>query len=181
MNIVVGSTNPVKIEAVQEAFRRYWPECGVMGVEVKSGVDEQPRSEQETIRGAENRAVEAGQQGDFGVGLEGGVCEIKGKMFECAWVCVVRKSQITNTQILKSGYEEGLGGGLYFELPEKIAEKIRAGGELGPIMEEMMKYDVKRTNGAIGVLTRDQLKRKDAYVQIVLSALIKFVSPEWYH
>ncbi len=170
MRVVVGSKNPVKVGAVQEAFRRYFPDCEVSGVEVKSGVNEQPMSEVETVMGARNRARRCIGNANYGVGIEGGVCEIEGKMFECAWVCVVDRKG-----------EEGLGGGLYFELPGKIAEKIRQGGELGPIMEQMMKYDVKRTNGAIGVLTKDELKRKDAYVQIILSALIKFVSPEWYH
>lgn len=173
MRIVVGSKNPVKVGAVEEAFRKYWPDCEVVGVEVASGVAGQPMSEEETIKGARNRAVSALRQArgklDYGVGIEGGVTEIKGKMFECAWVAIVDKRGV-----------EGLGGGLYFELPGKVAERIREGGELGPIMAEIMRYDVKRTNGAIGVLTKNQLDRKQAYVQIVLSGLIKFVSPEWY-
>ncbi len=179
MKVVVGSTNPVKIEAVREAFKKYWPKCEVIGCEVESGVAGQPMSEEETMRGAENRAKAAVKTGgDYGVGIEGGVTEIGGKMFECAWVCVMRKSQISNSPILK--YDIGLGGGLYFELPPKVAAKIKQGGELGPIMAEVMQYDVKRTNGAIGVLTKDRLDRKSAYKHIVLSALVKFVSSEWY-
>lgn len=170
MKIVVGSNNPVKIKAVEEAFRLYYPDCEVVGVEVNSGVAGQPRSEGETITGAKNRAQTAIQHGtDYGVGLEGGVTEIEGKMFECAWVAIVDKKG-----------KAGLGGGLYFELPPKVAELIKAGGELGPIMEQVMQYDVKRTNGAIGVLTKDRTDRKSAYMQIVLSALVKFVSEEWY-
>ncbi len=172
--------NPVKVGAVEEAFKRYWPECEVVGMEVESGVAAQPITEQETMDGARNRAMACIGDNEYGVGIEGGVTMIEGKMFECAWVCVVKKSQITNSPILKLEYEEGLGGGLYFELPEKIAEKIKSGGELGPIMEEIMKFDVKRTSGAIGVFTKGQLDRKSAYVHIMLSALIKFVSPEWF-
>ena len=74
-----------------------------------------------------------------------------------------------------------MGGVLYFELPGKIAERIRAGEELGPIMQEYMKYDVKRTDGAIGVLTKGGLTRQQAYEQIVKSAMVKFVSPEWFN
>ena len=48
MKITVGSTNPVKVGAVMEAFQKYWPECEVEGKEVVSGVAEQPRSEEET-------------------------------------------------------------------------------------------------------------------------------------
>lgn len=169
MKVMVGSKNPVKVGAVEEAFEKYWPECNVVGVEVNSGVSSQPMSEEETINGAINRAKASLGNNEYGVGLEGGVCTIQDKMFECAWACVARRDEV-----------EGLAGGLYFELPAKIAERIRKGEELGPIMEELMRYDVKRTKGAIGVFTKGQLDRKSAYVQIVLSALIKFVSPEWY-
>lgn len=190
IKVVVGSKNPVKVMAVEEVFKKYWPECEVRGVEVNSGVSAQPMSELETMKGARQRAdlaIKTDVNAQYGVGIEGGVCEVEGKMFECAWACIVRAvptAQLSQAGQMpksgKQGYDEGLGGGLYFELPEKIASKIRAGGELGPIMEEIMKFDVKRTNGAIGVLSKDQLDRKSAYVQIVVSALIKFVSPEWY-
>lgn len=166
----MGSKNPVKVEAVEEVFRKYWAECEVGGSEVVSGVGEQPMSEQETMDGARNRAKTCIGEADYGVGIEGGVCEIEGKMFECAWACVVDRSG-----------KEGLGGGLYFELPSKIAKQIKAGGELGPIMDEFTgKTNVKQGSGAIGVFTKGELDRKAAYVQIVLSAMIKFVSPEWF-
>lgn len=185
MKVIVGSKNPVKVGAVKEGFGRYFSDLVVVGSEVKSGVGEQPMSEKETMNGARLRAyaaLKSDPKADYGVGLEGGVTELnptspnwtgmhggKGKMFECAWVAIVDRDG-----------KEGLAGGLYFELPEKIAAKIRVGGELGPIMEKIMKYDVKRSEGAIGVFTKGQLDRKGAYVQIVLSALIKFVSPEWF-
>ncbi len=180
IKVIVGSKNPVKVEAVEVAFRKYWPGSEVVGIEVESGVAAQPMSEAETMNGARQRAyraLEIDESADYGVGIEGGVCDIEEKLFECAWVCVVKKSQIINDKLSNI---EGVAGGLYFELPKKIASKIRNGGELGPIMEEIMKFDVKRTNGAIGVFSKDQLDRKSAYVQIVLSALIKFVSPEWF-
>lgn len=186
MRIVVGSRNPVKVGAVEEAFGRYYKDPQIIGVAVQSGVSSQPMSEKETMDGARQRAYAALKSdgtADYGVGLEGGVTELsptspnwagmhgsKGKMFECAWACVVSRSG-----------EEGLGGGLYFELPEKIAIKIRAGGELGPLMDEMSgESDIKQKMGAIGMFTKGQLDRKQAYVHIVLSALIKFVSPEWF-
>lgn len=186
MKIVVGSKNPVKVGAVTEGFRRYFVDCEVIGIDVASGVAAQPMSERETMNGARQRAYEAlktDPTAEYGVGVEGGVTEFdptspnwsgirggKGRLFECAWVAIVDKNG-----------KEGLGGGLYFELPEKIAVKIKNGGELGPIMNEMTGEDnVKQKMGAIGIFTKGQLDRKNAYVQIVLSALIKFVSPEWF-
>ncbi len=173
MKVVVGSKNPVKVGSVEEAFKKYWPDCEVVGIEVESGVSAQPMSELETTKGARQRAISAlksNEGADYGVGLEGGVTEVEGKMFECAWACVVDKNG-----------KEGLSGGLYFELPQKIANEIRKGGELGPLMDQFTgKINVKQGSGAIGIFTKGQLDRKTAYVQIVLSALIKFVSPEWF-
>ena len=48
MKVIVGSKNPVKVGAVEEVFRRYWPDCEVVGIEVESGVSAQPMSEKET-------------------------------------------------------------------------------------------------------------------------------------
>ena len=170
MKVVVGSTNPVKVGAVIDAFHQYFPDCTVIGKKVASGIKEQPLSEEETVRGARNRARASVVDGDYGVGLEGGVTEIEGVMFECAWCVVVDKEG-----------REGVGGGLYFELPEKVASRIRVGGELGPIMNELTGEEkVKEKAGAIGIFTRGKLDRKTAYVQLVTSALIKFVSPEWF-
>lgn len=173
MKIIVGSKNPVKVESVKEAFQKYWPEAVVNGIEVKSGVSEQPQSEEETTRGARQRAIlalKSDTSADYGVGLEGGVTEVEGKLFECAWVAIVDRNG-----------NEGLAGGLYFELPEKIASEIRKGGELGPLMDKFTgQTNVKQGSGAIGIFTKGELDRKTAYVQIVLSALIKFVSPEWF-
>ena len=183
MKVVVGSKNPVKVGAVAEAFGKYWPESEVVGIEVVSGVGEQPMSEQETMIGARQRAraaFEVDPKADYGVGLEGGVTEIESKMFECAWACVVKRGgKPADAEAIAD--KEGSAGGLYFELPRKISEKIRAGGELGPIIDEMTgEKNVKQKGGAIGMFSKGRLDRRQAYVQIVLSALIKFVSPEWF-
>ncbi|MBU1922584.1 DUF84 family protein [Patescibacteria group bacterium] len=187
IRVVVGSENPVKIRAVRAVFGEYFPKCLVVGREVGSGVAEQPRSEGETRRGAENRAqaavaapqaAHAGGQASFGVGLEGGVCEIGGKLFECAWAAIVKRRDHNPSEADVA--EVGWGGGLYFELPPQIAGRIRAGEELGPIMAELMQYDVKRSDGAIGVLSKGRLTRQAAYEQIVKMAILKFVSPEWW-
>jgi inosine/xanthosine triphosphatase len=186
MKIVVGSKNPVKTQAVAEGFGKYFTKLEIVGVDVASGVASQPMSEKETMNGARQRAyaaLSADPSAEYGVGLEGGVTELnptsanwsglrggRGRLFECAWVAIVSREGV-----------EGLGGGLYFELPEQVATKIKAGGELGPIMDELTGVtNVKQSSGAIGIFTKGELDRKQAYVHIVLSALIKFVSPEWF-
>ena len=54
MKILVGSKNPVKIEAVKEAFEKYYNEVEVIGFSVESKVPTQPFND-ETFLGAENR------------------------------------------------------------------------------------------------------------------------------
>lgn len=173
MKIAVGSTNPVKVEAVATAFKKYYPDSQVVGFMVVSGVSEQPITEEETRKGARERAKAAllsGKEFDFGVGLEGGVTEFENVMYECAWACVIARDG-----------GEGAGGGLYFELPPEVARRIKEGGELGPIMDELTREkNVKQKSGAIGIFTKGQLDRKTAYIHLVLQALIRFVSPEWF-
>lgn len=174
MKIVVGSTNKVKIGAVESVFRQYYPDCVVVGVAIPSGVAEQPMSEQETIKGARSRAKGAllsDMNADYGVGLEGGVIEgAGGVMYSCAWACIASRDG-----------KEGMGGGLYFELPKTVADGIRSGGELGPLMDQLTgEIDNKHKAGAIGVFTKGKLDRTEAYSHLVYSALVKFVSPEWY-
>ncbi|MBP9670474.1 inosine/xanthosine triphosphatase [Candidatus Woesebacteria bacterium] len=173
MKVIVGSKNPVKVGSVEEAFKKNWPDSEVVGMDIDSGVSAQPMSEVETMNGARQRAIQAlksDSEANYGVGIEGGVTEVEGKMFECAWVAIADRAS-----------KEGLAGGLYFELPQKIANEISKGGELGPLMDQFTgKTNVKQGAGAIGIFTKGQLDRKTAYVQIVLSAMIKFVSPEWF-
>ena len=77
VKVMVGSTNPIKIEAVRTAFEMVWPEqiWDVTWVSAASGVSVQPMSDEECIIGARNRARAALAHSDaaYGVGLEGGL------------------------------------------------------------------------------------------------------------
>jgi non-canonical (house-cleaning) NTP pyrophosphatase len=61
MIINVGSKNDVKVNAVKETIRNYkfLEKSEVNGIEVPSGVSEQPKSMQEIIQGGMNRAKNA--------------------------------------------------------------------------------------------------------------------------
>lgn len=52
--VAVGSTNPVKVNAVQEAFRACFPGWmfDVRGIKAASGVSDQPMTDKETRSGA---------------------------------------------------------------------------------------------------------------------------------
>ena len=56
MKILVGSENPVKLEAVKDAFTKYFGDIEVVGIGVESHVPAQPVND-ETYIGAQSRAI----------------------------------------------------------------------------------------------------------------------------
>jgi len=172
MKVAIGSTNPVKINAVKYAFKKAYKNCEFVGLEAESEISDQPIGEEVTRKGAFNRAknVLKKAKADFGIGLEGGVMETEFGMMTSAWCCIIDKKG-------KASY----GGGMNFHLPEIVAEKIRNGGELGPIMDELLnEKDWKKKGGAIEIFTGGLLSRTKAYQRLVEMALTKFVASQWY-
>jgi len=98
MLIVLGSTSPLKLRAVQRAFAPLAAVC--RGCDVKSGVSDQPCGQKETLTGARNRATrsrETTPEAKLWVGIENGMLPIGEMSEECAnvksgWVdvaCIV--------------------------------------------------------------------------------------------
>src|SRR5699024_9190099 len=83
MDIVIGSQNKTKIQAVQTVFQ----DSNVTAHDVPSDVSQQPMADEETREGAINRANYAQwkKPGSIGIGLEGGVMRVSGKLFLCNW------------------------------------------------------------------------------------------------
>ncbi len=172
MKIAIGSKNPVKVAAVRDGLKNAFPKAEFVSIEVKSGVSNQPIGDEETVRGAINRATQAlkSSKADLGVGLEGGVEETKHGMMATVWCAIVDvKGKI------------GLGGGLHIHIPEIVAEKIRKGVELGKAMDELTnRKDTKHQEGAIGILTKGLIDRKTGYESLVRLATAKFLNPDLY-
>lgn len=172
MQIAVGSSNPVKFNAVWAVFAPLYPDPDIFSVEVPSDVAPQPWGNAETRRGAYNRARSALDLSgaDFGVGLEGGVQETESGLMTCAWAVIVGADGQT-----------GVGGNSSILLPAPVAEKVRAGIELGAAMDALVQVsDTRRKNGAIGILTNDLETRESAYAHILRLALAPFQHPDWY-
>lgn len=170
--IAVGSTNPAKIAAVQQAFERVWTDVAIVPVAVDSGVRDQPLCDDEAVRGARNRAQRglAATGADVGVGLEAGVADTPYGMFVFAWAAVVDGQGTL-----------GLGSSGRLLLPESVAQVIRGGGELGPVMDRFSGIDnVKYHLGAIGVFTGERITRAEALETAILYALAKFINPDYY-
>ena len=171
-NVVVGSTNPVKIAAAMAVIERSGSGARVRGLTVPSGVRDQPEGDAETIRGATQRARAAleASDADFGIGIEGGVVEEEGHMRTCAWAAVVSRDG-----------RVGVGGSLAMTLPDRVATLVRGGMELGHAMDRMTGMsDTKHKAGAVGVLTAGLVDRQRAYEALVTYALAQFLAPEYY-
>ena len=166
--VAVGSTNPVKLAAAKAVLTRLVPEIVIAAVSVPSGVPDQPFGDDETIRGAVERARAAREKlgADFGVGLEGGVVEMPdGLMRTCAWAAVVARSG-----------RHGVGGSLAMPLPDSVAAMIRDGLELGDAMDRLTgQSKTKHGVGAVGILTAGLVDRQAAYEVLVAYALAPFL------
>ncbi|PJF21617.1 MAG: inositol monophosphatase [Phototrophicales bacterium] len=171
MNIVVASTNPVKIECTRLGFEQVFPnvELTLSGVSVPSGVSDQPMSDDETLQGALNRATNAQlaePNADFWVGIEGGVADHQGELHCFAWVVVQSISKL------------GKGRTATFILPDEVAKLVRQGYELGHADDIVFgRQNSKQANGSVGILTKDILTRTSFYVPAVILALIPFIQP----
>jgi len=180
MNIFVGSTNPVKCNAVKIVAQEQWPKAIVEGFEVLSGISEQPRTDEETRQGARNRAIAAFEIGItknsklqksnvLGVGLEGGIHLLDGELWSTVWVAVVDAQQ--------QYYESN---GARFKIPKTIAELLAAGEEMGPAVSKLFAgANIKQQQGAIGVITRNFVDRTEEYASIAKLALGLWFGREW--
>ncbi len=172
MLIAIGSTNPVKCNAVRAVLGSLYPDADYTCVDVPSGVSAQPWGDLETRTGALNRARSAlaSAGADLGVGLEGGVQESEFGLLTSAW-CVL---------IDRAG-RAGVGGNSCVMLPDQVAADVRAGRELGSAMDRLVeRHNTKHQNGAIGILTNDLETRQSAYETLVRMALAPFLHSDWY-
>lgn len=171
--IIIASKNPAKIQAVENAFSKVFPkeQFQYEGISVPSGVPDQPIGEEETLVGAENRVENAKQKfdGDYWVGLEGGVAESGNQLEAFAWMVIKSKEM----------YGKGRTGSFF--LPSKVAELVHGGMELGHADDVVFgQSNSKQKGGAVGLLTNNLLTRTTYYEQALILALIPFINKEHY-
>ncbi len=175
--VIVGSTNPVKLTAVQTGFGAMFPRerFNFRGIDVPSGVSEQPQNDAETLQGAKQRAANAQEQvpeADFWVGIEGGVDGLPDNsetLLAFAWVVVLSTEQ------------RGCARTGAFVLPAPVTKLVSSGLELGEADDQVFgTQGSKLHNGAVGLLTHDVLTRDGFYAQAVQLALIPFINTQLY-
>lgn len=172
--IVVGSRNPVKINATLRGFELAFPERAfqVEGIITDSGVSDQPMSEGETLLGATNRAktVLAESDCDFAAGIEGGISTIQDQFFAAAWVVLLDRDG--NKAQARSGC---------FALPPKVKDLVESGLELGAANDQVFnEVNSKHAGGAVGSLTKGLISRQQLYEHAVVLALASFLQPALY-
>ncbi|MBR9999560.1 MAG: inosine/xanthosine triphosphatase [Cyclobacteriaceae bacterium] len=172
--VYIGSENPVKIACTEMAFRCVFPdtEFSFMGKISDSRVNDQPMSDQETYKGARNRVENLKDlfpDGDFWVGIEGGVEMINDSMHAFAWMVVDGKNN------------SGEARTATFPLPERIKELVSRGMELGHADDLVFKRsNSKQKDGAVGILTGGIIDRKHYYIHAMILALIPFINTTLY-
>jgi inosine/xanthosine triphosphatase len=174
IKIVIASNNPVKIHAALRGFQKAFPgrEFEAKSIQVASGVSDQPMTDEETLQGAQNRVTAARTlipDGDFWVGIEGGVEWMGSDLAVFAWI-VIESQEIS-----------GKGKTGTFFLPPKLTELVRSGKELGEADDIFFnRKNSKQENGAIGILTKDLVDRRKLYEMAVIFALLPFINQDIY-
>src|SRR5256885_5594786 len=147
--------NPAKVAAVREALATLAPACAVTPVDVPSGAGRQPFGDTATRSGALERARKAllATGAEIAFGLEGGV-ELDGpRVWLLSWVAAIDPLG-----------REGYASGLRMLLPASLADGLRAGEELGVLVDRLFGVkDSKTASGAIGLLTAGPLSPPDPF------------------
>lgn len=166
----VGSKNRAKVDAVAEILRDYahLQDAEVEGVEVHSEISAQPKSLEETIRGARNRAKSAFTDCDLSVGIESGLMEVPYSKSGYMDVCAAVVYDGNNHHL-------GLSSAWEFQDPSIMRAIVEGNSEMTDVLVErgfFPDHSSREGEGAIGFVTGGRLPRKDFTKQALRSALI---------
>lgn len=174
--VIVGSNNPVKINAARLAFENVWQEqeFEVDGIDVSSNVSDQPMTDQETYMGAKNRAVNVLNErpdADYAVGLEGGLQQFQDQWFCTGWVVVMNRVG-----------DIGSGTTIRIQIPQKMIDIVNEGNDLGGATDTLFdRINVKQQEGLFGILTNNALTRTTAFRDGIVAALAYFNATDIYN
>lgn len=172
MKIKVGTHNPLKVRATRNVMEKIYTNVDVEGIEVDSGVGDQPIGLDETIQGAVNRARNAFLDADLSVGIESGLLaaphSITGYL-DLQWCAIYDGERIT------------LGVSAGFEYPPVVVEEVLKGQEVGEVMDEVTGVEkLGQKTGAVSILTKGLLDRTENTEQCVLMAMIPRMNSDLY-
>lgn len=169
----VGSGNPNKIEAVRRAFTGFpaWMNATVVSRTTPSGVSDQPVGFEETLKGADTRAMGAYGGHGYGVGLESGLVPVAGTAtgYMNLTACVIY-----------DGERCFRGVGPAFELPATVCKMVVEDGcELDEAVHRAglsKNVRIGYAEGLIGILSGGAVTRADYMVPAVTMALVSLAA-----
>jgi inosine/xanthosine triphosphatase len=172
MIIAIGSTNGVKVSAVEDVIEGYpmLANANIVPVSVSSDVSDQPLTLQEIITGAKNRArkaFEACKGCNYSFGIESGLYEAKG----------VKTGYLESTICcIFDGKEYHFGISCGFEIPPKVLHTVlNKNMNLNDACFEAgltANKSLGAAEGLVGMLTKGRINRYDYTKQCVTTALI---------
>jgi inosine/xanthosine triphosphatase len=174
--IVVASTSPAKVDAVQAAIERIekidpaFRSATLRTFSASDVAPAMPMTDRETLEGARARATSAARMAPapfLAIGLEGGL-SAEPLVTLTSWAAVT------------DGQRWGYGSGGRIVLPDSVVQQVRAGRELGDVIDEMAGARIRGTQGAWGWLTRDLVSRRHALLTATLAALAPFYNEQLY-
>lgn len=172
MQIVIASTNPVKVNAVKTAFSQLFPDRTLQfhAMSSQSGVAEQPMSMAETEQGAFNRVQFCQQQlpnADFYLAIEAGIERFDYGAATCAYVVISDKVRFA------------VGRSAELPIPDCVYKQLSPEMELGTVMDQLFQTEnIKQKGGAMSLLTNGNASRESVYVQAVILAMAPFLHTE---
>ena len=168
LHVIIGSKNPVKIQAIKNTLTLYFPEHYIIaeGINAPSLVSDQPMTADETREGAVNRVgfCKNNHQADFYAAFEGGVEKTEYGCFTFAYVVIESNKQ-------------SISRSASLPLPYSVYSALEKGEELGDVMDKMFNEDnVKQKCGAIGLLTQQLASRASSYEQAAIMCMAPLIN-----
>lgn len=169
MILVIASRNPAKGEALTEIIDEYPHLKGAVVVarEINSGVANQPKSLEETVKGAVNRARSAYENCDYSFGIESGLMAVPGTKSGFMDVCVCA---------IYDGTDIHLGLSSAWEAPLSVTQHmVNDGLDMNEAALKAGFTDnpkVGSAQGLVGIMTKGRLTRKTYTKEAIRTALI---------
>lgn len=177
----VGSTNPPKLEGVRAALAALSCDVTVEGIDLESGVPDQPLGFAEIVEGARNRAEGARRRGacDLGIGYEDGLVAIPepaGSWFNIG--CAAVSDGVRTSLGLSSGFSYPP------DCSRRAVEERRPIGALFDHFWRQHREDPEVPEqlsiGNVGKLTGGALTRAEYTRNAVICALTPLIHPDLY-
>jgi len=177
MKIVIGTQNKRKIDTVKVVIQQILPneEIEILPYPAKSGVSETPW-DNETYDGAKNRALDCISNinnADYFLGLESGLVERYGQIYEEAWACIINSD---DKEFF--GYSSGL------KVPDYIIGKMKdTKMEHWQVMKVLEEEHSLSKDDTWGNYSKEMIIRDISLQEAVRNAFVQIFAPQdsFYH